>query len=664
MEGLNSPRPAADREERTTFVERLEFWKSFLGAGGSVTRCRQNWAIGTIVPLLLSVIALCPSHANAQDYVPGEVLVKLKSRPGSTGSNNFMGKTAAMKGMTLRRSWAGLNMHKFSLKGQAGAAAVPDVMALVQELRKDPEVAYAEPNYYVRAQSTGFESRAFSSDEVRQMAATGPSAYSTQPQIQSQQAWSIVSADAAPVVVAIIDTGLDWRHSVFADSGALWTNSYEVSGNGIDDDGNGYVDDIHGWNFVDNNPSPLDDEGHGTHVAGIVLGVTMDIHAEPISAAKIRLMPLKFLDSSGAGNTSDAIEAIYYAANNGATILNNSWGGGGYSQALVDAVEYSYNKKTIFVAAAGNAANNNDASPTYPANYSMPNLISVAATTDADMLASFSNFGARTVHMGSPGVSILSTTPNNTFSLSSGTSMATPFVSGVAALMKREKPDMNGYQIKQLIFYGNDGVGGLSGKVATQSRLNVYNAVLRAQETAVDPNMPAYDPSTNGVSRAPASASMAPAGCGLVKSILDSRGGGGPDDPFRNVAFFGLLVLLMAPVLLGLHLRRASTGKSRRQYERFQIASQVRIKLGDRELLGNVSSISLGGAQVNTDAWLEHGGVVSMQISSPDGKDVINVQGKVVWCEEQKRYGVAFQNAEENAIAAISRWTQSLLKTG
>lgn len=553
-------------------------------------------------------------------------------------------------------------MHKFSAKGRAGDARAADVQAIIRELQADPEVEFAEPNYYVKSQSTGVE-REISAQEFQAMGSEGAMSQ-TQAGIQAEAAWGILTPGQAPVVVAIIDTGVDYNHEVFVDANAIWTNPYEVAGNGIDDDGNGYVDDVLGWNFVSNSANPLDDDGHGTHVAGIVLGVTQNIHANVLTAAKIKIMPLKFLDANGVGTTSDAIEAIYYAANNGARVLNNSWGGGGFSQALVNAISYAYGKKSVFVAAAGNAAANNDASPTYPANYGFPNLLSVAATNDWDNLANFSNYGKETVHMGSPGVSILSTLPNGTYGFANGTSMATPFVSGVAALMLRESPTMNGYQIRQLILSGSDSAESLSNKVSTAGRLNVYSSVQSAKTTAPDDTMPAYDASVNSAARAPAEAKMA-TGCGLVgKSILDLRDGGqGPGGgPMRNVAFFGLLLVLMAPLVLGAYLRRKD-GRDSRRFERYQIDSHVRVRVGDRELLGNVSSISLGGVQLNTDAWLEQGGVVTMQIASPDGKDVIKVEGRVVWSEEQKRYGVAFQNAEEGALAAISRWTQALLKT-
>jgi subtilisin family serine protease len=458
----------------------------------------------------------------------------------------------------------------------------------------------------------------------------------------------------------VIDTGLDLNHDVFVNSGAIWTNSKETL-NGIDDDGNGYVDDIHGWNFVANTNSPEDDDGHGTHVSGIILGTTQDITASPIAQAKIRIMPLKFLDSNGSGSTADAVKAIYYAVNNGAKVLNNSWGGGGYSAALLEAIAYAYDKKVIFVAAAGNASNDNDASPTYPANYTVPSLISVAATSDLDALASFSNFGSQTVHMGSPGVSIWSTFPGNMFGRSSGTSMATPFVSGVAALIVREAPTMTGYQAKSVIFGGAESIASLQSKTITKARLNAYNSLMSAKVASIDADQPVYSAASD---RAPASSADAtPAGCGLVaKTIYDSSSdGGGPSSPLKNLAFFGLLLVLVSPILVSMVLR-SRDGRNRRRHTRYQIDSAVTLRFGDRELVGSVSTISLGGVQLNTDAWLEQGGLVKMQISSPDGKEQIEVDGHIVWSEEKKRYGVAFNQADTSIRSTISQWTKSLLR--
>jgi hypothetical protein len=261
--------------------------------------------------------------------------------------------------------------------------------------------------------------------------------------------------------------------------------------------------------------------------------------------------------------------------------------------------------------------------------------------------------------MGSPGSSIWSSLPNQQYGRSSGTSMATPFVSGIAAMMLRENPSLSAYQIKQLIFSGTEQIPSLKSRTVTKGRLQAFNSLVAAKSTAGSSEQPAFS-----ASRAPASEQTVAGGCGLVKALVDDASG--PSGPHRQVAFFGLLLLLAAPILIAFSLRQKS-GAARRRYPRYQISSQVKLSVGGRELTGDVSSISLGGLQLAThsadpDSWLENGGVVSMVIKSPDGREEIQVAGKVVWSEEKKRYGVAFEGANSSVLNSIGRWTAGLLK--
>lgn len=610
--------------------------------------------------LLLTVQLLMTSEARAQqgpEYVPGEIIVKLKGSSKTLKSQAFIGKAVSEKAMALKGSWSGLNMHHFKLTNDA------EMQQALNDLKNDPDVEYAEPNYILRSPGKAAGEQATSLAEARSSvgasSVVGAFAQTSAP-IHLSDAWNSLSGNGSNVVVAVIDTGVDYNHEIFRDSGAIWTNPGEIAGNGIDDDGNGFVDDVRGWNFVAGNNDPMDDDNHGTHVAGIVLGTTQDLLRYPMQAAKIRIMPLKFLDSNGIGTTSDAVKCIYYAVNNGARVLNNSWGGGGYSKSLLDAVAFAYSRRAIFVAAAGNSSLNNDVSPTYPASYPVPGVISVAATTDIDSFASYSNYGATSVHMGSPGTSIWSSLPNQQYGRSSGTSMATPFVAGLAALMLRENSNLSAYQVKELIFSGSEVIPSLQNKTITKGRLNAYNSVLAAKSAVGSSDQPSY----TAAARAPASEEEMAGGCGLVAKMAEQATG--PSGPHRNVAFFGLLLLLAAPILVAYSLRQ-KTGKSRRRYPRYQISSQVKLSVGGRELTGQVSSISLGGLQLATesadpDSWLENGGVVTMVIKSPDGREEIQVGGKVVWSEEKKRYGVAFEGADSSVLNSIGRWTAGLLK--
>jgi len=596
------------------------------------------------------VVTLCCGFASAQNYKPGEVIVKLKSDRGSMSSYSFLGKAQTDKQMVLKESYGKMNIHHFGLsKGQSVSEAIHD-------LSQDPDVEYVEPNYYLAKTSDTGIHESFSLSEIESYAKNTNEILATDSDIGLNYVWqSLTGAQStSPPIVAVIDTGLQIDHTVITDTGALWVNAGEIAGNGIDDDGNGYIDDVNGWNFVANSGTMYDDDGHGTHVTGIILSVDQNIFTTPRTAAKIKIMPLKFLDGSGVGSTSDAIRAIYYAVNNGATVLNNSWGGTGYSAALHDAVAYTYSKGAAFVAAAGNSANNNDSVALYPASYDVPNVISVAATGSSNYLASFSNYGATSVDLGSPGTYILSTIPTNSFGTSSGTSMSTPFVAGTLAQMKVAAPTMLGYQLKSLVLGQIQTYSQLSGKVYTGGKLNTASAVSVAASTPVESTQPAYTVSYQSASRSVASNESQMAGCGMVSKMSGSSGL--PLD--RILVTLGLLLL----PLVAYQVRRMIWPESRRRHERYKINSEVRISVGDKELVGSVSSISLGGAQVNTAALLEDGGMVTMLIESPDGAEKIEVGGRVVWSEANKAYGVAFDHAPQTALQRITDWTRGLQK--
>lgn len=602
-----------------------------------------------------------PISVSAQEYVPGEVIVKLKGDSQSMESFAFLGKAHSQKEMTLKQSFGKMGVYHFGLrKGQT-------VDQAVTELNSDPSVEYAEPNYILKkAVDQVGVMEVYTASQAEQLihASSYDSAGVDDTVVE---AWSFQSSSTAKPIVAVIDTGVDVQHNVFEQTGAIWVNEDEIPGNGIDDDGNGYVDDVNGWNFVSNSGSMYDDDGHGTHVSGIILSVDQDIYNAPFEEAKIQIMPLKFLNGSGVGSTADAIKAIYYAVNNGATVLNNSWGGNTYSAALHEAVAYSYSKGVSFIAAAGNSGTNNDAAPMYPASYDVPNIISVAATHNSWSLTSFSNYGSNSVHLGARGYFILSTIPGDYYGSSSGTSMAAPFVAGAAAQMKVQSPEMLGYQVKSLLFQQSIYEAALKSKIYTEGRLDATAAVAAAQSAQVDSTQPSYSGKFSG-SRELASSLAGGGGCGLVSKLYSDysknmRGGGGSGSAPQTWYVVLVLGLLTAPILLISYLRNRNPA-TRRRHERFKISSDVRLKVGDKELVGSVSSISMGGVQVNTSALLENGGIVSMSISSPDGQEQIQVEGKIVWSEANKAYGVAFSKTPKSVLQQISGWTSALSKAG
>jgi hypothetical protein len=607
---------------------------------------------------LLTTQALAQQATQTGEVVPGEYIVKLKSMAGPAGVLSKLQGKVAMKG-----SFPGINMFHMSLKDDANAAATLD------QLVSDPDVDYVEPNFIFRkatldAEGLSGPSHIYSVSEMQaldQYSASSTTYSQSGAPTKVAQAWSIENTGPLRPIVAIIDTGLDSTHPAIINSNALWVNTREIPNNGIDDDYNGYVDDVNGWNFITNTPNFYDDEGHGTHVTGIVLGTGQNILASPVTeTAKMRIMPLKFLDANGSGATSNAISAIYYAVNNGAQVINNSWGGASYSRALHEALTYAYTNRLFIASAAGNNGKNNDTTAMYPANYDVPSNLSVAATSDYDYVASFSNFGTGTVPLASPGVQILSLMPGNTTGTMSGTSMATPFVAGLAAMAMREAPQLTGYQIKQILLSKSAKFSQLATKVTTSGRIDALALITEAQaESGVQSSQPGYNPSYQA-ERSAASADSAKTGCGLVSAALAKDGG----DIDMNGAMV-LLGLLMAPVLLWVTLRQRAKVKnpaSRRLYERFKMDSDIRVSVGDRELVGSLRTISLGGASFDAEEALEKGGMITMKITSPDGKDVVEVQGQVVWNEANHAYGVKFEGAHQATMSMIQKWTHGLMK--
>ncbi len=346
------------------------------------------------------------------------------------------------------------------------------VRQLVRRYRAREDVQYAEPNYIVH---TSLFSDDPSFSQLWALYNSGQSGGSPGADIYATDAWDLETGSSS-VVVAVIDTGVDYDHEDL--SANIWINEGEIPGNGIDDDDNGFIDDIRGWNFIDDNNDPIDNNAHGTHVSGTIAAVGNNGTGVSGVNWKAQVMSLKFLDAQGNGTTVNAVKAIQYATMMGVRIVNNSWGGSGFSQTLKDAIVEADEAGVIFVAAAGNNGLNNDISQFYPANYDVPNIITVAATDHNDTLAVFSNYGPSSVEVGAPGVDIFSTTLNDTYGYMSGTSMATPHVSGVAALLLAQFPALTNDEIKERILNSVDPVSSLKGMVMTGGRLNANDALL------------------------------------------------------------------------------------------------------------------------------------------------------------------------------------------
>ncbi len=388
-----------------------------------------------------------------------QVLVKLRS---GLQTHEVEALQASM-GATVSKTIAPLELQLWTLSSTSADDAVA-------QFANHSAIAYIEPNRPLSLAATIPRDPKF--NQLWGLHNTGQSGGKVDADIDALEAWGIQTGNQ--VVIGVIDTGVDYTHPDLQAN--MWTNPGEIPGNNIDDDGNGYVDDYYGYDFINNDSDPFDDHGHGTHVAGTIAASGNNNIGITGVAWSAKIMALKFLGPNG-GTVSDAIEAINYASMMGAKITNNSWGGVGYSQAMYDAIAAAGAKGGLFIAAAGNSTQNTDITPHYPASYTLDNIISVAATDRNDNLSSFSNYGAKTVDLAAPGSSIYSTIPGGRYTTYSGTSMAAPHVSGVAALVWAENPSMTAQEVKARILNTVDPLASLKGKTVTGGRLNAYNAV-------------------------------------------------------------------------------------------------------------------------------------------------------------------------------------------
>jgi subtilisin family serine protease len=406
-------------------------------------------------------------------FVPNELIVKFK--PGKTDKEKE-NVLARVNGKVLEK------IHTKAMEKDGDTEGIVLINTSLDALDakvkiNGPEIEYAEPNYIYTHEAIANDPY-FTNNSLWGMSSTFGS--------QASIAWGKGNTGSSSVVVGVIDEGIQYDHPDL--DGQIWTNPNEIDGDGIDNDHDGYIDDIHGWDFANNNNSIYDggttgsQDSHGTHVSGTIgakanntIGVVgMNWHISIISA--------KFLTPTG-GTTANAIKAIdYFVTLKGLGLnivaLNNSWGGGGYSQALYDAISRANKADILFIAAAGNGNNagigiNIDKKPSYPASYNISNVIAVAAIDVTGKLATWSNYGAKTVHLGAPGVGIWSTVPGTLqYASYSGTSMATPHVTGAVALYASIHPG-TAAQIKAAILGSVTKYTALSGKTVSGGRLNV-----------------------------------------------------------------------------------------------------------------------------------------------------------------------------------------------
>ena len=409
-------------------------------------------------------------------YVPGEVIIQYKTTPVMNTIAGTIAKDYQVEAV------GGEVTDDHSAKGLEGLQTISvnntSVSDVVAELNNSPIVEYAEPNYIISLDDYGLESTMIPNDPnfSNQWALlnTGQTGGTAGADIDATSGWSYTTG-SKNVIIAVIDSGVDYTHPDL--NGNIWTNSGEIPGNGIDDDGDGYVDDVYGYDFINNKGDPMDDNGHGTHCAGVIGAVGNNGVGITGLDWNVKIMPLKVLKADGTGDTASVLNAIAYAKAKGASIISCSWGGSAKSMALSDALA---NSGMLIVCAAGNTGVNNDINPHYPSNYDASNIIAVAASDANDSKPSFSNYGPLSVDVAAPGDAILSTYPTNLgsqYMSMRGTSMATPHVSGLAGLILAMDPTLSPTEVKQVIMNHVDPVSAFSGKIVSGGRINVKSAL-------------------------------------------------------------------------------------------------------------------------------------------------------------------------------------------
>lgn len=446
------------------------------------SKTAELYSIGVVVGFA-SVLFSCSGTSTSEHLtsrraigaelasVPGEILVKLRSNYNSPAEMARIEGDVDAESHESLAEVAGGEIYRLKLRGS--------VQDALQKLASDNAVEYAHPNYIHQAitipndplfgQLWGLRNTGQTINGVPGVAGAD---------IKAEPTWN-VSTGSTSVVVGVVDTGIDYTHPDLAAN--VWNNPGGIGG---------CPAGTHGYNAITRTCDPRDDHYHGTHVSGTIGAIGNNGVGVVGVNWTASIMGLKFLDSTGSGTTADAIVAIDFAVNAkiagiNVRVLSNSWGGGPFEQALFDEINRANTNDILFVAAAGNNASNNDVTPFYPADYNTPNLVAVAATDNRDGLASFSNYGPTTVHLGAPGVDVLSTTPGAQYTYLSGTSMATPHVSGAAALLL-SRQTLNTAQLKSTILNNVDRIPSLAGLTVTGGRLNVCAAMPGCGAVAPD----------------------------------------------------------------------------------------------------------------------------------------------------------------------------------
>jgi subtilisin family serine protease len=460
--------------------------------------------LGLFLSIFLGQFFICgEAFLNEVPHVPGEMIVKLKFEANKPSTFQRFKSIGVTYDRAIKLTYVTLYVVKFN-------ASEKGINSVMTALVEDPSVEYAEPNYIyslikpvkpktvknilsplvekAELKYTPNDPKFPSLWGLKNTGNNEPGGRSgvVGADINALAAWEIGKGSKS-IKIAVIDTGVDYTHPDLKDQ--VWVNEAELNGeSGVDDDQNGYVDDIHGYDFANDDGDPLDGHSHGTHCAGTIGAVHNNGIGVTGVMADVTIVAVKFLTDSGSGTTENAIRSIDYATKLNVDIMSNSWGGGGYSESLKEAIANASENGIIFAAAAGNSGSNNDQRPHYPSSYKIDSVISVAASTAEDGLASFSCYGRNSVHIAAPGKNILSTIKSGGYKSFSGTSMATPHVSGALGLLLAKEGRMGHEELKERLMATSVAIPALRGKVSTGSgRLDAYNLLTDTRPERNEP---------------------------------------------------------------------------------------------------------------------------------------------------------------------------------
>lgn len=422
------------------------------------------------------------------EHVPGQVIVKTKGSL-MCGVNDIAKKYG---GEVIEKFKFNQSVFK-GMQGEMVHMQLPEGMSTAQAMaamQKDPSIEYAVPNtiYHLEAEPAAKPGAAAAQNaktpegkvpndldsKLWGLNNQGQDNGTAGCDIGATKAWQTTTGlpNGQGPVIAVIDTGVDYNHPDLVNN--IWTNPGEIPGNGIDDDGNGVIDDVHGYNARYDNGDPMDKHSHGTHCAGTIAAEGNNGQGVVGVNWNATIMPIKIFGDDGSTDAASIIRGINYATTMGARVTSNSWGGGPANEAIKEAFSKS---EALHIMAAGNSSDNNDVTPHFPSSYRLPNSIAVAATDRNDHMAWFSCYGKSSVDLAAPGKDIYSTVPGGGYGMKSGTSMATPHVTGAAGLLLANDPSMSNEELKARLLDGTDKIDGLQDKLVTGGRLNVDKAM-------------------------------------------------------------------------------------------------------------------------------------------------------------------------------------------